>query len=134
MIIRENAVSEVIDLERAFADPSLTLSPGEALYVFTPKDLRAIAQADLNESDNIVLRGFIEAEAGELFLNGKRISFVPLGQTESFANVIRPFYRLTPKTSLEIAILETASGEAHAVRHPNQKVPSNSVRAIKLFS
>ena len=69
----------------------------------------------MNESDNIVLRGFIEAEAGELFLNGKRISFVPLGQTESFANVIRPFYRLTPKTSLEIAILETASGEAQAV-------------------
>ena len=28
LIIGENAVSEVIDLERAFADPSLTLSPG----------------------------------------------------------------------------------------------------------
>ena len=115
MIIGEDAVSEVIDLEYAFTDPSLTLSPGEALYVFTPKDLRTIAKADLNQSDNIVLRGFIEAEAGELFLNGKRISFVPLGQTESFSNVIRPFYRLTPNTSLEIAILETAAGEAQAV-------------------
>ena len=115
LIIGENAVSEVIDLEYAFTDPSLTLSPGEALYVFTPKDLRTIAKADLNQSDNIVLRGFIEAEAGELFLNGERISFVPLGQTESFANVIRPFYRLTPNTSLEIAILENESGEAQAV-------------------
>ena len=115
LIIGENAVSEVIDLEYAFTDPSMTLSPGEALYVFTPKDLRAIAKADLNQSDNIVLRGFVEAEAGELFLNGERISFVPLGQTESFANVIRPFYRLTPNTSLEIAILENESGEAQAV-------------------
>ena len=115
LIIGENAVSQVIDLERAFDDPSLTLSPGEALYVFTPRDLRAIAQADLNESDNIVLRGFIEAAAGELFLNGERISFIPLGSGETFGDVIRPFYRLTPQTSLEIAILENDAGEARAV-------------------
>jgi len=115
LIIGENAVSQVIDLERAFDDPSVTLSPGEALYVFTPRDLRAIAQADLNESDNVVLRGFVEAAAGELFLNGERISFIPLGSGENFGDVIRPFYRLTPKTSLEIAILENDAGEARAV-------------------
>ena len=115
LIIGENAVSQVIDLERAFDDPSLTLSPGEALYVFAPRDLRVIAQADLNESDNIVLRGFIEAAAGELFLNGERISFIPLGSGETFGDVIRPFYRLTPQTSLEIAILENEAGEARAV-------------------
>jgi protein involved in polysaccharide export with SLBB domain len=115
LIIGEDAVSQVIDLERAFADPSVTLSPGEALYVFTPRNLRAIAQADLNESDNVVLRGFIEAAAGELFLNGERISFIPLGSVETFGDVIRPFYRLTPQTSLEIAILENDAGEARAV-------------------
>ena len=115
LIIGEDAVSQVIDLERAFADPSVTLSPGEALYVFTPRNLRAIAQADLNESDNVVLRGFIEAAAGELFLNGERISFIPLGSGETFGDVIRPFYRLTPQTSLEIAILENDAGEARAV-------------------
>jgi len=115
LIIGKNAVSQVIDLERAFDDPSVTLSPGEALYVFTPRDLRAIAQADLNESDNVVLRGFIEAAAGELFLNGERISFIPLGSGEAFGDVIRPFYRLTPQTSLEIAILENDAGEARAV-------------------
>ena len=115
LIIGENAVSQVVDLEQAFDDPSVTLSPGEALYVFTPKDLRAIAQAELNDSDNIVLRGFIEAEAGELFLNGERISFIPPGETETFGDVIRPFYRLTPKTSLELAIVENEAGDARAV-------------------
>ena len=115
LIIGENAVSRVIDLERAFKNPGVVLSPGEALYVFTPRDLRAIAQADLNQSDNVVLRGFIEAAAGELFLNGERISFIPLSSGEQFDDIIRPFYRLTPKTSLEIAILENAGGEARAV-------------------
>ena len=115
LIIGENAVSRVIDLERAFENPGVVLSPGEALYVFTPRDLRAIAQADLNQSDNVVLRGFIEAAAGELFLNGERISFIPLSSGEQFDDIIRPFYRLTPKTSLEIAILENAGGEARAV-------------------
>lgn len=115
LIIGENAISRVIDLERAFENPGVVLSPGEALYIFTPRDLRAIAQADLNQSDNVVLRGFIEAAAGELFLNGERISFMPLSSGEKFGDIIRPFYRLTPKTSLEIAILESAEGEARAV-------------------
>jgi len=115
LIIGENAVSKVIDLERAFRDPEITIQPGEVLHVFTPKILRAVAQADINADDTNILRGFVEAEAAELFFNGARLSFLPLSEDEVFEDIIRPFYRLTPKTNLDLAILEDSTGAARAV-------------------
>jgi protein involved in polysaccharide export with SLBB domain len=62
-----------------------------------------------------VLRGFVEAESAELFLNGTRISFLPLSSQDAFQDILRPFYRLTPQTSLDLAILEDEAGSARAV-------------------
>ena len=115
LVIGENAVSKVIDLERALSDPNITLAPGDVLHVFTPQDLREIARADVNDSDSSVLRGFVEAESAELFLNGTRISFLPLSSEDTFQDILRPFYRLTPQTSLDLAILEDEAGSARAV-------------------
>ena len=92
LVIGENAVSKVIDLKRALANPNITLAPGDVLHVFTPKDLREIARADVNDSDSSVLRGFVEAESAELFLNGTRISFLPLSSEDTFQDILRPFY------------------------------------------
>jgi len=115
LVIGENAISKVIDLKRALANPNSTLAPGDVLHVFTPKDLREIARADVNDSDSSVLRGFVEAESAELFLNGTRISFLPLSSGDTFQDILRPFYRLTPQTSLDLAILEDEAGSARAV-------------------
>ena len=115
LVIGENDTSKVIDLERALDDPKFTLSPGDVLHVFTPTDLRDIARANVNSSDSNVLLGFVEAESAELFLNGSRISFMPLSAEDAFKDILRPFYRLTPQTSLDLAILEDDSGSARAV-------------------
>ncbi|MDC0860792.1 SLBB domain-containing protein [Planktomarina temperata] len=115
LVIGENETSKVIDLGRAFEDPKFTLSPGDILHVFTPTELRDIARANVNSSDSDVLLGFVEAESAELFLNGSRISFIPLSAEDAFKDILRPFYRLTPQTSLDLAILEDDSGSARAV-------------------
>ena len=115
LVIGENDTSKVIDLERALDDPKFTLSPGDVLHVFTPTNLRNIARADVNSSDSNILLGFVEAESAELFLNGSRISFMPLSAEDAFKDILRPFYRLTPQTSLDLAILEDDSGSARAV-------------------
>jgi protein involved in polysaccharide export with SLBB domain len=115
LVIGEKDTSKVIDLERALEDPKVTLSPGDVLHVFTPTYLRDIARANVNSSDSNVLLGFVEAESAELFLNGSRISFLPLSAEDAFKDILRPFYRLTPQTSLDLAILEDDSGSARAV-------------------
>ena len=115
LIVGERATSRVIDLENALLDPKVTVSPGEVMHIFTPKELRDIARSDINASDSNILRGFVEAEAAELFLNGERLSFLPIGKTKLFEEIVRPFYRVTPKTNLDLAILEGASGNAKAV-------------------
>jgi len=115
LVISENDTSKVIDLERALDDPKFTLSSGDVLHVFTPANLRNIARADVNSSDSNILLGFVEAESAELFLNGSRISFIPLSAEDAFKEILRPFYRLTPQTSLDLAILEDDSGSARAV-------------------
>jgi len=115
LVIGENDTSKVIDLGRALDDPKFTLSPGDVLHVFTPTNLRNIARADVNSSDSNILLGFVEAESAELFLNGSRISFMPLSAEDAFKDILRPFYRLTPQTSLDLAILEDDSGSARAV-------------------
>ena len=115
LVIGENDTSKVIDLERALEDPSFTLSPGDVLHVFTPTELRDIARANVNSSDSNILLGFVEAESAELFLNGSRISFMPLSAEDAFKDILRPFYRLTPQTSLDLAILEDDNGSARAV-------------------
>ncbi|MDA9937547.1 SLBB domain-containing protein [bacterium] len=115
LVIGENDTSKVIDLGRALDDPKFTLSPGDVLHVFTPANLRNIARADVNSSDSNILLGFVEAESAELFLNGSRISFIPLSAEDAFKDILRPFYRLTPQTSLDLAILEDDSGSARAV-------------------
>lgn len=115
LVIGEGASSRVIDIEQALINQEISIAPGEVLHIFTPEDLREVAQIDVNRSDSIILRGFVEAEAAELFLNGERLSFLPIGNTDPFDEVIRPFYRLTPDTNLELAIIEDGEGNAKAL-------------------
>ena len=114
LAVGENDTLKVIDLERALDDPKFTLSPGDVLHVFTTTTLRNIARADVNSSDSIILLGLVEAESAELFLNGLRISFIPLSAEDAFKDILRPFYRLTPQTGLDLAILEDDNGSAQA--------------------
>ena len=115
LVIGEGASSRVIDIEQALINQEISIASGEVLHIFTPEDLREVARIDVNRSDSIILRGFVEAEAAELFLNGERLSFLPLGNTDPFDEVIRPFYRLTPDTNLELAIIEDGEGNAKAL-------------------
>ena len=115
LVIGEGASSRVIDIEQALINQEISIAPGEVLHIFTPEDLREVARIDVNRSDSIILRGFVEAEAAELFLNGERLSFLPLGKSDPFDEVIRPFYRLTPDTNLDLAIIEDGEGNAKAL-------------------
>ena len=115
LVIGEGASSRVIDIEQALINQEISIAPGEVLHIFTPEDLREVARIDVNQSDSIILRGFVEAEAAELFLNGERLSFLPLGKSDPFDEVIRPFYRLTPDTNLDLAIIEDGEGNAKAL-------------------
>ena len=115
LIVSENASARVVDLERVFSGQEGMIHPGETLHVLTSEQLRALASADINSERSVLLDALLEADVAELYLNGERIAYLPTANDERFSDALRPFYRVTPDTTLELAIIDNTNGNAKAV-------------------
>ena len=115
MIIRSDRSVRAINLERALHEKTESIPVGATLVVFDQPKYRTLVDADPNETNDPLVSAISQAEVAELYLNGKRLAYIPPTQEVGFADIMRPYYRLTPKTNLDLAILEGQDGIARAV-------------------
>ena len=115
LVTDKTSGSRAIDLTKVLDGEDVSLPSGSTLYVFTDEELRALAAADVNDTSDARLSDLLDADLAELFLNGTRVAYLPPSTGKTFSEAIRPFYRLTPETSLDLMILEDAEGRAEAL-------------------
>jgi protein involved in polysaccharide export with SLBB domain len=115
VIVSESARARALDLERILSDQEEMIHPGETLHILTSAQLRKLAGTDINSERSVLLDALLEADVAELYLNGKRIAYLPTSDDERFSDALRPFYRVTPDTTLELAIIDNTNGDAEAV-------------------
>lgn len=115
MIVNKDGSARAINLERALQNDAETIAVGATLVVFNQQSYRRLVNADPNRTDDPLVAAISQADVAELYLNGQRLAFIPPTQLTSFATTLQPYYRVTPETNLELAIIETEDGSARAV-------------------
>lgn len=115
MIIEADGAVTSINLERALKTNAQKIPVGATLVVFDQESYRRLVNADPNITDDPLVAAIAQAEVGEFYLNGERLAFVPPEQPLGFSAMLRPYYRITPGTNLELALLESPDGSARAV-------------------
>lgn len=115
MIVGGDGAVRSINLERALQTNVQKIPVGSALVVFDQKSYRRLVNADPNATDDPLVAAMAQAEVAEFYLNGERLAFVPPEKAVGFAAMLRPYYRLTPSTNLEMALVESPDGTARAV-------------------
>ena len=115
MIAGLEGQSRAINLTDAMEDESIKVAPGSTLHVFNQEYFNQLVTADPNKTTDPLVSKISETEIAEIYLNGKRIAFVPPSNNKSFYDVIRPFYSFTPQTILNFALVQaTKSGDTIA--------------------
>lgn len=115
MIVNKDGSARAINLERALQNEAETIAVGASLVVLDQKNYRHLVDADPNRTDDPLVAAISRAEIAELYLNGQRLALIPPTQVTGFAATVRPYYRLTPETNLDLAIIETKDGTSSAV-------------------
>lgn len=115
MIIGAKGNVSAINLEHALSDPTYMISSGDKLVVFDQLTYRSLVDSDINNTDQPLVAAIRRAEVSELYINGKRLAFIPSEKRVRFAETLRQYYRVTPEINLELAVIETIDGDAKAV-------------------
>ena len=115
MIVNKDGSARAINLERALQNDAETIAVGATLVLFDQQNYRRLVNADPNRTDDPLVAAISRADIAELYLNGQRLALIPPTQVTGFAATIQPYYRLTPETNLDLAIIETKDGAARAV-------------------
>ena len=115
LIINQDGSSRAINLERALQNDAETLPVGSTLVIFDQQTYQRLVNADPNKTNDPIVAALSQTEVAELYLNGARLAFIPPTQGASFASTLQPYYRLTPATNLDLAILEAPDGATNAV-------------------
>ena len=101
---------QAINLDEALEDDSITLPVGSDLRLFTKEEYLGLVASDLSKSLDPLASKFVEANVAEIYLDGVRIAYVPVGQDQIFYDTIKPFYIPSPKTVTELALIERNTG------------------------
>lgn len=115
MVISGDGSARAIDLRKALQNDLETIPVGATLVVFDQQSYRSLVTADPNSTNDPLVATISQAEVAELYLNGERLAFVPPNQVEGFASTINSYYRLTPETNLDLAIIEESGGIVRSV-------------------
>ncbi len=115
MIIDREGAARAINLSDALETPSAVVPKGAALVVFDHASYRNLVNADVNRSSDPLVSAISRAEVAEIYLNGDRLALVAPDETRTFAEHLRPYYRPTPDTYLDLAIIESAQGAPRAM-------------------
>ena len=84
--------------------------------------------SDPNKSLDPLASKFVEANVAEIYLNGARIAYIPVGQDQVFNDSIKPFYIPSPKTVFDLALIENNTD----VKAFDLKLAMNSDYNLKL--
>ena len=98
------------NLADALEDDSILLPVGSDLVTFTKEEYKELVAQDPNESLDPRVSKFLKSNIAEIYVNGERIAYVPVGQGHDFHKSIIDFYTLSPKTVYDLALIEKNTG------------------------
>ena len=138
LLISKSGTSSSFSLRDKLLDPDFFIPIDSILFVFDMTRFKQVIDEDPNVSEDPIVGAITQTELAELFLNGKRIALLPPNKDKSFSEQLRPFYRLTPDISLDLAIIESENGAAlsmnlRSLLMSNNAFPFNPGHKIHLF-
>ncbi|MDA9287295.1 SLBB domain-containing protein [Amylibacter sp.] len=117
-----------INLDEALEDDSITLPVGSDLRLFTKKEYLGLVASDPNNSSDPIVSKLINSNIAELYLDGKRIAYIPIGKDKELYDSINAFYTPNPSTVFELALLQRKTGvDAFNL---NSAINSNHVKKL----
>ena len=101
---------QAVNLDEVLEDDSITLPVGSDLRLFTKEQYLALVASDPNKSLDPLASKFVKSNVAEIYLDGVRIAYIPVGQDQGFNDSIKSFYNPSPKTVTELALIERNTG------------------------
>ena len=101
---------QAINITEALKNENITLPVGASLKLYTKSDYEILVSEDPNNTKNTLLNKLNSANLGEIYLNGKRIAYVPTEINLDFLQSIYNFYTPNPKTVYDIALIANSDG------------------------
>ena len=101
---------QAINLDEALEDDSITLPVGSDLRLFTKEEYLELVASDPNSSLDPIVSKLIDTNIAELYLDGKRIAYIPTGKDKKLYDSIKAFYTPNPSTVSELALLQRNTG------------------------
>ena len=112
LLISKTGGATALSIRERIFDPDFLVPVDSILVVFDTPQFKNVVSADPNTSIDPLVSTLTQTEVAELYLNGEKIAFVAPSSTNDFKGLLRPFYRITPSTSLKLAIIESKDGTA----------------------
>ena len=101
---------KVINLDEALDDDSITLPVGSDLQLFTKEAYVELVALDPNESVDPLVSKIKGLNVAEIYLDGVRIAYIPVGKDKEFNKHIKDFYVPNLKTVFDLALIERNMG------------------------
>ena len=101
---------KVINLDDALDDDNITLPVGSDLQLFTREEYLGLVASDPNESVDPLVSKMKGLNVAEIYLDGMRIAYIPLGEDKEFYEHIKDFYVPNLKTVSDLALIERNMG------------------------
>ncbi|MDG2402635.1 MAG: hypothetical protein P8M01_05930, partial [Amylibacter sp.] len=101
---------QAINLDEALEDDSITLPFGSDLRLFTKEEYLGLVASDPNKSIDHLTSKFVDSNIAEIYLDGVRIAYSPVGQDKELYEYIKNFYTPSAKTMYDLALLDTKNG------------------------
>ena len=115
LLISKSGSPTAFSIREKLFDPDFLVPVDSVLVVFDTPQFKKVVSANPNTSIDPLVSTLTQTEVAELYLNGEKIAFVAPSSANDFAGLLRPFYRITPSTSLKLAIIESKDGSAKSV-------------------
>jgi len=101
---------QAINLDEALEDDSITLPVGSDLRLFTKEEYLELVTSDPNKSHDPLISQVVASNIAEIYLDGKRIAYVPVNQDKELYENIKDFYTPSSKTVYNLALKENVEG------------------------
>lgn len=130
LLVSRSGGATAFSIRDKLGDPDFFVPVDSVLQVFDTPQLKSVVSADPNKTNDPLVSILTQTDVAELYLNGKKIAFIPPSSAKKFTDLLRPFYRITPSTSLNLAIIETSNGIGKSISLQELLI-SNEVFPIK---
>ena len=101
---------QAINLYSAIEDNSITLPVGSDLKLFTKEEYLALVALDPNKSSDSLASRLIVSNVAEIYLDGVRIAYIPVGQDKELYESVENFYIPSARTVYDLALIESDAG------------------------